>query len=91
MQCKGLNAIKRGMGQNRTPAPTMAETIDAEGKQVQCTTQELVEAVIHGEISPRFSRAGSTPICNGPLFELLGYNADTEGGVEILEANRQEG
>ena len=24
-------------------------------------------------------------ICNGPLFELLGYNADTEAGMEILE------
>ena len=24
-------------------------------------------------------------ICNGPLFELLGYNTDTEAGMEILE------
>ena len=73
------------MGQKRTPAPTMVETINAEGKQVQCTTQELVKAAIHGEISPQFSRAGSAPICNGPMFELLGYGADTEAGVEILE------
>ena len=73
------------MGQKRTPAPTMAETINAEGNQVQCTTQESVEAAIHWEISLRFSRAGSAPICNGPLFELLGYNADTEAEAEILE------
>ena len=73
------------MGQKRTPAPTMAETINAEGKRVQCTTQDLVEAAIHGEISPRFSRTGSAPVCNGPLFQLLGYNADTEAGAEILE------
>ena len=45
----------------------------------------MVEAAIHGKTSPRFSRAGSVPICNGPLFELLGYNADTEAGAKILE------
>ena len=84
-QRNGWKTIKRGMGQKRAPAPTMVETINAEDKRVQCTTQELVEAAIHGEISSRFSQAGSAPICNGPLFELLGYNADTEAGAEILE------
>ena len=84
-QQKGWNAIKKGMGQNRTPAPTMTEMINAESKQVQCTTQESVEAAIHGKTSPRFSRAGSALIFNGPLFELLGYNADTEAGAEIIE------
>ena len=44
---KGWNTIKKRMGQKRTPAPTMAETINAEGNQVQCTTQESVEAAIH--------------------------------------------
>ena len=24
-------------------------------------------------------------MCNGPLFELLGYNTDTEAGAQILE------
>ena len=33
----------------------------------------------------RFDRASSAPICNGPLFELLGYNADTSAGMELLE------
>ena len=46
---------------------------------------ESVEGAIHEEISSRFSRAASAPICNGPLFELLGYNADTEAGTQILE------
>ena len=50
-QCRGWNVIKRGMGQKRTPAPTMAETTDAEGKRVHCMTQESVEAAIYGEIS----------------------------------------
>ena len=84
-QQKGWNAIKKGMGQKRTPAPTMVETIDAESKLVQCTTKESVEAAIRGEISPRSGRTGGAPICNGPLFELLGYNVDTEAGAEILE------
>ena len=51
-QRKGWNAIKEGIRQKRTPAPMMVETIDTKGKRVQCTTQELVEAAIHGEISP---------------------------------------
>ena len=63
----------------------MVETIGADGKRVQCKTNESVEAVIHGEISPRFGRAGGASICNEPLFELLGYNADTEAGAETLE------
>ena len=63
----------------------MMETVVSDGNRVQCTAKELVEAAIHGEISPRFGRAGGAPICNGPLFELLGYNADTEAGAEILE------
>ena len=52
---------------------------------MECTTREAVEEAIHNEISLRFSRAKSAPMCNGPLFELLGYNADTEAGAQILE------
>ena len=32
-----------------------------------------------------FSRAGSVWICNGPVFELLEYSADTKSGMQILE------
>ena len=63
----------------------MVETVDSDGKRMQCTAKESVEAAIHGEISPRFGRAGGAPICNGPLVELLGYTADMEAGAEILE------
>ena len=63
----------------------MVETVDSDGKRMQCTAKESVEAAIHGEISPRFGRAGGAPIYNGSLFKLLGYNADTEAGAEILE------
>ena len=67
------------------PVPTMMETVDEDGKVTQHHTKEDVERAIHNGISPRFSRAGSAQVCNGPLFELLGYSADTEAGMEILE------
>ena len=57
-QRKGWNAIKNGLGQKRTPAPTMAETVDSDGKRVQCTTKESVETAIHGEISPKLAGQG---------------------------------
>ena len=79
------NSIKKGVGQKRTPAPTTADTIGKVGNKVECTTKETVEEAIHGKINPRFSRAKSAPMCNGPLFELLGYNADTKAGAQILE------
>ena len=63
----------------------MVETVDEAGKVHQHRTKEDVEGAIHGELDARFDRASSAPICNGPLFELLGYNADTEAGMEILE------
>ena len=63
----------------------MVETVDEAGAVHQHRTKEDVEGAIHGELDARFDRASSAPICNGPLFELLGYNADTEAGMEILE------
>ena len=63
----------------------MVETVDEDGKVTQHKTKEAVEGALHGEIGSRFNRAESAPICNGPLFELLGYNADTEAGMQILE------
>ena len=52
---------------------------------MECTNRETAEETIHNEISPRFSRAKSAQMCNGPLFEMLSYNADTEAGAQILE------
>ena len=73
------------MEKTRTPALAIVETVDEDGKVTQHRTKDEVEHAIHNGISPRFSRAESAPICNGPLFKLLGYNADTEAGMEILE------
>ena len=58
-QLKECNVIKKGMGQKRTPALTMAKTINAEGKRVQHTMQELVEAATHRETSHCFSQTGT--------------------------------
>ena len=33
-QRKGWNAIKKGLGQKRTPAPTIVETVYSDGKRV---------------------------------------------------------
>ena len=84
-QRRKWRTIDREMSKTRTPASTMVETVDEGGTVTQYCTKDGVERVIHSKIGIRFSRAGSTSICNGPLFELLGYNADTEAGMEILE------
>ena len=78
-QRRNWRLIDREMG------PTMGETDDKDGTVTQHHTKDGVERAIHNEVGPRFSRAGSTPICNGPLLKLLGYNADIEAGMEILE------
>ena len=83
-QRRTWRAIDQGLGKARTPAPTMVETEGSTGR-AQHRTTEGVESAIHDELDARFDRASSAPICNGPLFELLGYNADTNVGMEILE------
>ena len=37
------------------------------------------------EIKPRFDRANSAPVCQGALFDLLGYEVDTDTAMDILE------
>ena len=73
------------MGHSRSPAPTMVEKILEDGTSRVCKDKQAVKEAIHREISPQFSRADSAPVCQGDLFELLGYGADTETGEEILK------
>ena len=47
--------------------------------------KEKCKRVTMEEISVRFEQAKSTLVCKGNLFDLLGYSADTQTGVEILE------
>ena len=73
------------MGKTRNPAPTMVETVDEDGTVTQHHIKDGVERAIHSKIGPRFSRARSAAIYNDPLFELVGCNADTNAGMDILE------
>ena len=84
-QRRNWRSIDREIGKTRKPAPTTAETVDEDRTVTQYHTKDDVERAIHNEIGPRFSRAGSIQIYNGPLFKLVGYNADTEAGMEILK------
>ena len=47
--------------------------------------KDEIESGIHDEISKRFARADGAPICQGALYDLLGYSADTKTAEEILE------
>ena len=85
IQRRNWRSIDREIGKTRTPAPTRVKTVDEDGKVTQHRIKDGVECAIRNEISPIFSRTGSAPICNGPRFELLGYNTDIEAGMEILE------
>ena len=49
------------------------------------TGKKECEQAIMKEITERFERAKSAPICQGALFDLLGYGANTETAIEILE------
>ena len=50
-----------------------------------CKGKEEYKRAIMDKISVRFKQAQSAPVCQGTLFELLGYVAETETAIEILE------
>ena len=56
-----------------------------DGGVIECATKETVETALMDELSTRFGRAESAPICQGVLFDLLGTYANTDAAVEILE------
>jgi len=56
----------------------------ADGTVRECNTKKEVEQGIRDDISERFSRAASYPVCQGALFGLLGYSANMEAALEIL-------
>ena len=72
-QKKVWSGIKRVVNPPRNPSPTVVEVPQSDGTIKVCTTKEEVEEGIMGEISERFSRAASAPICQGALFKLRGY------------------
>ena len=59
---------------------------DGEGELVEYTTQaEVHEAIWNNIHRKRFYLAEEAPICQYPLREEFGYNADSDVGEEVLE------
>lgn len=84
-QKKVWRGIHRVTKPNRNGSAVRVEVPQKEGPPIVCDTKETVEAAIAGENSKRFGMANSAPICQGALFELLGYSANTETAERILD------
>ena len=79
---RGIHRVTKGSTINSV---TYCDLQLPDGTLRRCETKQEVEAAIASTLSTRFDMAESAPICDGPLFDLLGYSADTETAVEILE------
>ena len=64
---------------------TRLEVLQPDGSVIAYEGKEECKRVIKAELKARFTRAKSAPICQGNLFDLLGYDADTETAIQILE------
>lgn len=84
-QSKIWGSIQRVTKPNKAGAVTFVDEKTADGTTMRHSKKETVEQAIAEEILPRFSRASNAPICQGALFGLLGYGANTETAIEILE------
>ena len=84
-QRKVWQGIKRTVKGTSHAAVVRVEVPQADGSVIECTTKEAVEKAIMDELSTRFGRAESAPICQGALFDLLGVYADTNAAMQILE------
>ena len=84
LQKKIWATIHRELNQSCASTPTRIEVPMENGTVRECNTKEELKQGIGDEVLERFSRAASAPICQGALFDLLGYSADTEAVLEIL-------
>ena len=84
-QRKTWGAIQRVTKPERAGAITHVDVKMQDGSTLRCDNKESMEDAVAKEIMPRFKRADNAPICQGALFELLGYSANTETAIEILE------
>ena len=84
-QKKEWGGIKRTMGTGGYGAVIEVDKLVEGDKTNHCDTEETVVEALGDEISKRFDRAKSVPICQGALYDLLGYGANTETAEEILE------
>lgn len=64
---------------------TRVEVANSNGSVTEYTTKDDIEKAVMEELSSRFGRASSAPICQGVLYDLLGTYADTDAAMQILE------
>ena len=84
-QAKTWGGIKRTMGKSGAGAVMEVQKPVEGEKDIHCDNRSTVEGAIKTEIGERFDQAESAPICQGTLFDLLGYGANTETAQMILE------
>ena len=78
--------VKYAMKKQSGGSVRVVQVEDDEGELVEFTSQAEVHEAIWSNIHrKRFFLAEEAPICNTPLREEFGYNADTEAGEEVLE------
>ena len=84
-ESKEWQGIQRATKPDRAGAISYVEVQQQDGTIKKCDTKESCESAIGEEIKPRFDRANSAPVCQGALFDLLGYEVDTDTAMDILE------
>ena len=73
------------MGKRTGGSVQVVQVEDEEGNTEVFTSQADIHEAIWGNIHrKRFHLAEAAPICNAPLREVFGYNADTEAGEAVL-------
>ena len=73
------------MGKKSGGSVQAVQVEDKEGNIEVLNTQADIHKAIWSNIHcKRFYLAKAAPICNSPLCEIFGYNADTEAGEEVL-------
>ena len=77
--------IHRVVKPNKTRGVSHVDVPLADGSTRRYNKKKDVDKAIGQDIMARSTQAKSAPICQGALFDLLGYDADTETAMEILE------
>ena len=70
---------------NKAGAVIFVDVSMPDGTMKRCANKYDMEEAIGESIMDRSTQADSPPIYQGALFNLLGYGANTETALEILE------
>ena len=82
---KQWQGVHQVMNQEKAGMIAYVDVPQSDDMTVRCNTKLAVEQANGEEIETRFARAGSAPICQEALFQLLGYKIDTDTDIAILE------